>query len=183
MIKPNQPEVRQAIVDWIGPASARPADCIRVEKRHGRIEQRSVWIWPCKALSGYLEKRFGCPGAQWCGWIERKRWRLNGEEEQVSLHVRIAGAAFDWTLSAEQALDMLRKHWVIENSIFRVRDVTYDEDRLHGRKIGPALSSIRNAAITLLRRYPYPYIPDAQRAVAAHPSLAFALLSIQTLKL
>jgi hypothetical protein len=30
-------------------------------------------------------------------------------------------------------------------------DVSYDEDRLHGRKIGPALSLLRNLAINLLR--------------------------------
>ncbi|MEJ5201027.1 MAG: hypothetical protein WHV66_02230 [Anaerolineales bacterium] len=77
---------------------------------------------------------------------------------------------------------VLRQHWAIENGVFRVCDVIYDEDRLHGRKIGLGLSSIRNAAITLLRQYRYPYIPDAQRAISAQPSLAFALLGIKILK-
>lgn len=77
----------------------------------------------------------------------------------------------------------LRHHWAIENGVFRVREVTYDEDRLHGRKIGLGLSDIRNPAIRLLRQYRYPYIPDAQRAISAQPSLAFALLNIKILKL
>jgi hypothetical protein len=183
LIKENQPELRQAIVDWIGFPTARSADWVSVNKGHGRIEQRFLWIWPGKEFGAYLEERFAWPGVQWCGWIERKRWQLGGEEDGDSLHVWIAGAAFPWSLTARQALEKLRKHWAIENGVFRVRDVTYDEDRLHGRIIGPGLSSIRNAAITLLRQYQYPYIPDAQRAVAAHPSLAFARLGIQTLEL
>lgn len=68
----------------------------------------------------------------------------------------IAGAAFTWALTAKEALSRLRQHWAIENGVFRVRDVTYDEDRLHDRKIGLGLSSIRNAAITLLRQCAYP---------------------------
>lgn len=183
MIKENQPELRQAIMDWIGPSTMRPADWVSVNKGHGRIEQRSLWIWPCGELRPYLWERFAWPGVQWCGWIERKRWRAGGARGKNSLHVWIAGAAFPWPLTAKQALERLRKHWAIENGVFRVRDVTYDEDRLHGRIIGRGLSSIRNAAITLLRQDEYPYIPDAQRAVAARPSLAFALLGIQTLEL
>lgn len=66
--------------------------------------------------------------------------------------------------------------------MFRVRDVTDAADRLHGRKIGLGLIRLRNAAITLLRQYQYPYIPDAQRAVAARPNLTSALLETDILK-
>ncbi len=170
-------------MDWIGPIGARPADWVSVNKGHGRLEQRSLWIRPCGELSQYLSDRFGWLGAQWCGWIERKRWRQGGQVEETSQQVWIAGAAFPLRLTAQRASLRLRQHWTIENGLFRVRDVSYDEDRLHGRKIGPGLSSIRNAAITLLRQYSYPYIPDAQRALAAHPALAFALLETELLKL
>jgi len=179
LIQENQPELRQAIVAWIGPPSARPADGVSTDKGHGRMEQRSLWIAPCQELGAYLWERFAWPGAQWCGGVERKCWR-RGAEEKTSWHVWIAGAAFSWPLTAPQALKRLRSRWTMENGVFRVRDVTDDEDRLHGRIIGLGLSSIRNEAITLLRQYPYPYIPDAQRAVAACPSLAFSLLGIQT---
>ena len=46
------------------------------------------------------------------------------------------------------------RHW-------GVRDVTYNEDRLHGRMIGHGVSSIRNGAITLLRYLDYRRLPDA----------------------
>jgi hypothetical protein len=42
--------------------------------------------------------------------------------------------------------------------------------------IGHGLSSIRNGAITLLRQPDDRCIPDARRAMAAKPALAFALL-------
>jgi hypothetical protein len=79
-------------------------------------------------------------------------------------------------LTPDDALARLQAHWTIENRVFRVRDVTDDEDRVHGRMIGHGLSSIRNGAITLLRQLDYRYIPDAHRAIAAQPALAFALL-------
>ena len=67
----------------------------------------------------------------------------------------------------------------IENGVSRVRDVTFDEDRLHGRKIGFGLSGVRNVAITLLRQLGLPFIPEAQRAVAVNPVLAFALFALK----
>jgi hypothetical protein len=57
-----------------------------------------------------------------------------------------------------------------------MRDVTDDEDRLHGRTIGHGVSSLRNGAITLLRQLDDRYTPDAHQAMAAQPALAFALL-------
>ena len=153
---------------------ARAPDCVQTVKRHGRVKRRSLWMAPCGDLSQYLEQAFVWPGAQWCRWIERTRWRAG--QEATRCHVWIAGAAFPWSLTADEALARLQAHWTMENRVFRVRDVTYDEDCLHGRKIGHGLSSIRNGAITLLRQLDYRYIPDAQRAIAAQPALAFALL-------
>lgn len=51
-----------------------------------------------------------------------------------------------------------------------------DEDRLHGRKIGYGLSSIRNAALNLLRTLGCPFIPDARRHLATRKNLGLPLL-------
>lgn len=146
---------------WIGSAHPpRPADKGRVNTGQGRLGQG-----------------FARPGAQWYGWMERKRWHRGKEE--TCLYVWIAGAALPWPWTAEEARFRLRQHGAIENGVCRVRDVTYDEDRLHGRRRGLGLGDIRNVAITLLRQLGYRYIPDAQRLISARPSLAFALLRIE----
>ncbi len=82
---------------------------------------------------------------------------------------------FDCSLSAAQAATCLRRHWSIENRVFCVRDVTMQEDRLHGRLIAPNLSSIRNAALNLLRTLPAADIPDARRFMAALSDPGFHL--------
>ena len=68
------------------------------------------------------------------------------------------------------------KNLPMKGGIGGVRDVTDDEDRLHGRTIGHEVSSLRNGAITLLRQLDDRYTPDAHQAMAAQPALAFALL-------
>ena len=147
------------------------------EKGHGRIELRRLWLYPCeKDMQAYLQEVFHWPAAQWCGWIYRRRELVAQQKTEESTHVWIAGAAFHWRLTAPWAAELLRGHWGIENRVFHVRDVTMDEDRLHGRKIGYGLSSIRNAALNLLRSLGFPYIPDARRYIAARSDLGLTLL-------
>jgi hypothetical protein len=82
-IKDDQPELRQAMVAWMGPPTARPADWGVVSQGHGRLERRALWLWPCGDRGHYLEERFVWPGAQWCGWIERQRWHQGREETSL----------------------------------------------------------------------------------------------------
>ncbi len=177
MIKANQPEIRLAIAQWVGPIEARAPDAVQVNKGHGRLERREVWLGACGPLSTYLHQRFGWPGAQWCGWIRRKRKPAAGTSWQVSEQIWVAGAAFELRLEAQLAAAWLRGHWAIENGVFRIRDVTYDEDRLHGRAIGVGLSSIRNVAINIIRFLGYDFIPDGHRAIAAMPHSGLHLLN------
>ena len=180
IIKNNQPELRAAIEQWVGPIDARPPDDVQSNKGHGRRERREIWMVSCGELRPYLEQRFGWPTAQWCGWVRRFRKPLAAEEWHIAEHIWIAGAPFPLDWDAAQPAALLRGHWGIENGIFRVRDVTYDEDRLHGRAIGEGLSGIRNAAINLIRSMGYRYIPDGQRTIAAMPRSGLHLLT-QTL--
>lgn len=180
MIKGNQPVLRQAIEEWLllkkPEGTGRPPDWEEVTKGHGRFERRRLWIVPCEAdMQTYLEE-LGWPGVQWCGWIERRREVLSSGQVEEKTHIWIAGAAFQLALTAEQAAALLRQHWEIENGVFYVRDVSMDEDRLHGRKIGYGLSGIRDAALNFLRTLGAPYIPDARRLLSARPDLGLPLL-------
>jgi len=182
-VKANHPALREALAEWIEswPQQKRGnevAHWVEETKSHGRIERREVWMVPCEAdMREYVHNNFGWPGLQWCGRIRRVRWTPTKEEEHV--HLWVAGAAFPWQLDAQTAAQLLRRHWTIENRVFHVRDVTLDEDRLHGRHIGPALSSIRNVVLSLLRHFfSVPYLPDAIRLVQAMPDDGFSLLTL-----
>lgn len=182
MIKGDQPQLKAALEAYLRLVRPQgmesPADWCQVEKGHGRLEERALWIVPCEPdMQAYLEEAFGWPEVQWCGWIRRRRTQLASGKEQSQALIWIAGAAFPWSLTAAQAAAHLREHWQVENGVFYVRDVTMDEDRLHGRKIGYGLSSIRNAALTFLRRMiDAPFIPDARRRLAARDDLGLPWL-------
>jgi hypothetical protein len=49
-------------------------------------------------------------------------------------------------------LALVRGHWTIENCVHWPRDMSFHEDRLHGRAIGGMQSWLRNMAINLIRR-------------------------------
>jgi|YNPMSStandDraft_2_1061718.scaffolds.fasta_scaffold24269_2 hypothetical protein len=163
---------------------ARAPDGGQMVKRHGRVERRAPGMAPGGDLSPYLEQAFAWPGAQWCGWIERTRWRAGREETRG--HVGSAGAAFPRSLTADAALARLQAPWTRENhpppippacgGSGGVRDVTDDEDRWHGRTIGHGVRRLRTGAIPRLRRLNDRSIPAAHRAMATQPALAFALL-------
>ena len=77
-----------------------------------------------------------------------------------------------------QLLTLWRGHWRIENSLHRVRDVTFGEDRSQIRT-GSApqiMAALRNVAITLLRRAGWTNLAQAQRTNAAQPQRLLLLL-------
>jgi len=131
-------------------------------------------------LSDYLEQEYGWPQMRLVGQMRRLRRRLHHatwESKQTSYW--IAGGNLP-PLTPAQLQAHLRRHWTIENAVFYVRDVTMDEDRLHGRRApsgrGPALSALRNGAINLSRRTGFRYVPDARRFIPARPDLGLSLL-------
>ncbi len=65
-----------------------------------------------------------------------------------------------------------------------MRDVMYDEDRLHEQMIEHRLSGLRNGAIALPLQLDDRSTPDAHWAIVAQLALAFALLGakMRTLK-
>lgn len=128
-------------------------------------------------MTAYLGEEWQWRGMQLSGRIRRSRW-VGGQKGEDSQET------WTWVSSLcpavatpERIAQELRGHWAVENAIFRVRDVTYDEDRLHGRKIGHGLTILRNLAITLIRREGYPYIPDGWRDIATQSDHGFHLLT------
>jgi hypothetical protein len=88
-------------------------------------------------------------------------------------------------LTAKEALARLQAQWTMDShpldppargAVWGVRNVTDDEARVHGWKIGHGVSRLRNGAITRLRQLNDRSVPDARQAMVAQPALAFALL-------
>jgi len=152
-------------------------DVVQVNKGHGRIERRELWAVPSGELGAYLEQEYGWPAVLWCGRIRRKRRPSNrAEEASVEEHSWVFGSRTIQP-SPENIAHWLRGHWTIENGVFRVLDVAYDEDRLHARKTGIALSKIRHAAINLIRGLGYRYIPDGWRGISARIDCGLAFVT------
>ncbi len=123
----------------------------------------------------YLERELGWPQVRWYGWVKRQRKRLRSGEWSEEEVVWIYGGKKEVT--PRQLSQWARGHWEIENCVFWVLDVTYQEDRSHARKIGGLLHTIRCMAINVIRRQGFRYVPDGRRSASARSDRGLAWLS------
>lgn len=89
------------------------------------------------------------------------------------------------SLTLEQAdparlLRLSRGHWQIENSLFWVRDVTFDEDRSQIRTgAGPRVfATLRNLAISMFRLRGLTNIAAALRSYSWNPDRVLTLAGL-----
>jgi hypothetical protein len=135
-----------------------------------------VWLVDSREMRPYLEQELDWPGARLSGRIRRSRRSTHATAwESQETYIWISSLPIE-RVCPREINELLRGYWAVENGLFRVRDVSYDEDRLHGRCIGPTLSSIRNIAISIIRRQLYRYIPDGWRDIASHHDHGLHLL-------
>lgn len=151
----------------------RAPDAYTWNKGHGRLEYRELWGVPAGDLGPYLAAEWGWQDSIQIGWIRRYRKRLRAPQWTVEEHTFVTSAA---DLAAAGLLDHLRMHWTIENRVHYPRDVSWQEDRYHGRAIGPILAWARNLALTLMRQQQFAYVPDAWSYLSAHADEALRWL-------
>ena len=171
-MKGNHGAVHDLVADWVARAGVeqRPPDHVQTDKGHGRMERRELWVVPAGALGAYLQADFAWPAVRYVGQIRRYRRQLHQTDwDSVLTTLWMAGGTHCPDLTPAQLQYHLRAHWTIENSVFYVRDTSFAEDFLHGRKIAFTLSALRNAAVNLIRHAGFPYIPDAGRLLPATP--------------
>ena len=137
-----------------------------------------MWLVDASELTDYLEEEWGWSGVRLCGRIRRRRKRWTERQWQVEEHIWVSSLTAE-EATAEDIASVLRGHWVIENGVFYVRDVTYGEDRLHARKMGVALAAMRNTAISLIRLLGDRYIPDGRRRISASSDYGLSLLLLE----
>ncbi|MFI4972684.1 MAG: ISAs1 family transposase [Hyphomicrobiales bacterium] len=141
-----------------------------IDKAHGRIEIRRIAVR--SKLPAYLDRNWS--GLMRIVRIERTR------ETKILCSRQIIYAITsipEQQMSAQDLLALARAHWQIENRLFHVRDVTFQEDacRVRSGQAPQALVHIRDAALTLIRQRKLKPRP-AREAFAANPKAAIRVI-------
>src|ERR1700691_2602781 len=162
-VKGNQPSLRAQLAGL--PWRQIPAAHDVRERGHGRAGRRTVKVTAVAAGLAF-------PHAAQAIQIVRRRRPLNGTTRKWSAETSYAITS----LTAAQARPaevtaIIRGHWLIEDRLQWVRDVTYCEDRSQVRRgNGPrVMASLRNLAITALRLTGETSIAAALRHHARQP--------------
>ncbi len=138
-----------------------------MEKSRGRLELRDLWVVPAEELGPYLATVWGWQDVQQIGWVRRCR-QVHRNAPWTEAWVTIVTSLAPTVADPAVLLRLVRQHWVIENRVHYVRDVSYGEDRLHGRLRAQMLAWVRNTAISLFRWRGFRYVPDGRRWASAH---------------
>jgi predicted transposase YbfD/YdcC len=172
-VKENQPGLRADIESLFEieegktKLKAMTNDLRRAEtsdKQHGRLEQRRL------TSSSLLEGQVDWPGL-------RQVFKIEREVEEVATGKKRSETVYGVSsLSAKQAnagrlLEIVRKHWMIENGLHYRRDWSLREDycRLRIGEAAQAMAVINNLVVGLALRQGFKYLPDARRTYSAQP--------------
>jgi hypothetical protein len=171
-VKGNQPDLLAALADAFDDRGVSPRERKLAEqerrsvsscnKGHGRFERRT--LISTTALNDYAD----WPGVAQCFRLVRERTTHGKTTVQVVLGITSLPRQ---VASARRLLDLTRRHWMIENGVFYVRDVSMGEDhcRVRTRAAPMILSTMRNVVINLLNGLGTPNKAAALRRHAAHP--------------
>jgi predicted transposase YbfD/YdcC len=141
------------------------------EKGHGRVDMRSIRV--SSELKGYSD----WPGLEQVFEI-RRTWHSKGVwKEAVRYGVTSLPAAI---AIPARVLKLKQGHWVIENGLHYVKDVTLGEDKstVHADNGPKIMSALRNTVVSLLRHAGCSTIAARLRYNSGHPEAALEVLSL-----
>ncbi len=167
-VKGNQPTLRRALaaLPWkAAPNDADPGS----ERSHGRLESRTATVLD---LDQHPQRQlFG--GAQRAMKLVRRRTDSRTGETSIKTVYAITSLGHRYA-DAVLLARWLRSHWLIENSVHWVRDVTLGEDHSSVRTgAGPqVMAALRNTAINISRLAGHTNIAAAQRHYSWTPTAA-----------
>jgi len=182
LVKGNQPQLLEDLrVLFAPPAPAKRAGegvlrlpeqhAYTTEKGHGRVDLRHIRV--SSELKGYSD----WPGLEQVLEIHRC-WQSKGIcKEAVRYGVTSLPAL---NAIPERVLKLKRGHWIIENSLHYVKDVTLGEDKstIHADNGPKIMAALRNTVVSLLRRAGFSTIAARMRYNSTHPHAALELLSL-----
>jgi DDE_Tnp_1-associated/Transposase DDE domain len=172
IIKGNQPIARNAAAALLDGPNADWVDTTAIEddRGHGRVERRTIRVAPAD------DSLF--PGAVQAFRLRRDTGDLDGVWTRKEIVYGITSLPADLAGPA-QLNHYERRHWVVEDRLHWVRDVTFGEDasQLRTGTAPRALAAFRNLAISALRLAGRSNIAHARRDLHDHND-AFAALGI-----
>lgn len=182
LVKGNQPQLLEDVrVLFAPPAPAKRAGegvlrlpeqyAQTMEKGHGRVDIRSIRV--SSELKGYSD----WPGLEQVFEI-RRSFQSKGVWHEA---VRYGVTSLPATIAIpERLLKLKRGHWIIENGLHYVKDVTMGEDKstVHCDNGPKIMAALRNTAVSLLRHAGFSTIAARLRYNSTHPQAALEVLSL-----
>jgi predicted transposase YbfD/YdcC len=181
-VKDNQARTRWAIEKLFvhevcnlqkgAPLSSDIRFATTLNKRHGRIEQRTLMV--STQLNDYLE----WPHVAQVFRIERLVQHPHGKGQTRQIVYGLTSLT-PQEADPEKLLSLFREYWKIENGLHYRRDVTLREDATRqtvGRS-GHNMAILNNLVIGLCLQGGYQNLASARRLFDAHPEIALSLLT------
>jgi len=141
------------------------------EKAHGRLDMRSIRV--SSELKGYSD----WPGLEQVFEI-RRCWRSKSVWKEA---VRYGVTSLPAMIAIpERLLTLKRGHWIMENSLHYVKDVTMSEDKstVHTGNGPKIMAALRNTVVSLLRHAGFSTLAARMRYNSTHPQAALEVLSL-----
>lgn len=138
-VKNNHKELLAHVSDWFKAETSKELvkNVSRTENGHGRVEEREISVLPASLMKEFaqdvLDKWAGLEDG--CIVAARTKRTFLKEPHKNSEEVRyfISSLHFDRQYIAEVMARTIRRHWMIENGLHWVLDVTYQQDRTQCR--------------------------------------------------
>lgn len=180
-VKTNQPRTHWAIEKLFvheacnlrqgAPLSNEIQTALQVNKGHGRIEKRTIWV--STQLNDYLD----WPYVAQVFRIERLVWheRYQGRTRQIVYGLT---SLLPQEASPKRLLTLNRDYWGIETGLHYRRDVTLQEDttRLTLGNAGHNMAILNNIVVGLCLRNGFDNLARARRLFCARPEEALNLI-------
>jgi predicted transposase YbfD/YdcC len=171
LVKENQPTLYEDIRLLFDPPPSLASlplldqrEARTVDRGHGRRDDVRQLV-ASTDLNGSVE---------WPGLAQvfrlRRTWREHGQPKQA-LHYGITSLSPE-AGPPERLLALKRGHWIIENGLHRVKDVSLGEDRslIHQGQGPTVMALLRDAAVSLLQRAGIRQITARLRYHSQHPA-------------
>ncbi len=173
-VKGNQPTLLQTVETLA--AQGAPSLSWHHDEigKRNRIESRKTSVWPIAAGSAGTE----WPHVHSLVQVRRHTEVFNTKEAAWEARSEAAWYVCTRELSAREARDAVRGHWLIEYALHHVRDVAMAEDASRIRREPGVVAQLRTWALNLLRKAGHDNIKAARQILGWSEQDLWELLGV-----